>query len=172
MLLYQMGALCGLAAARGAKMSHVKPHGALNNMAADDAGMAAAIAGAVKQFDPDLILLAPALSEIARAGHAAGLRVAEEVFADRAYTDSGALVSRRQPGAMIEGAEAVREHVLRMLEEGALVSTGGRRLPCTIHSICVHGDEPSAVATAGTVRDALRTAGFELTALPAMAALR
>ncbi len=171
-LLYQLAALAGVARTRGGTMTHVKPHGALNNMAAEDAELAALVARAVRDFDRELILLAPALSELVRAGEQAGLRVAQEIFADRAYTEAGTLVPRSHPEAMIHGPDAARDHVLRMLEEGALCALGGKRLPCVIHSVCVHGDAPSAVATAREVRRGIASAGFALKPLPGLAALR
>lgn len=154
-LIYQMAALAGVARVGGHAMTHVKPHGALNNAAAEDADLATVIARAVKAFDRDLILLAPALSELEAAGRAAGLRVAIEVFADRAYTDAGSLVPRGQPGAMVEGAEASLAHVAAMLDAGGLVSQSGKVLPTPIHSICVHGDGAHAVAAARAVREGL-----------------
>lgn len=168
LMLYQLAALDGVARSKGSAMTHVKPHGALNNMACEDAGMATAIATAVKLFNRDLILLAPALSELAKAGQAADLPVAMEIFADRAYTDQGTLVPRGQPGAMIHGGEASRDHVLRMIQEQALVSQSGKRLPCAIHSICVHGDEPTAVEAARTVLSGLVDSGVSVIPLNKM----
>jgi UPF0271 protein len=162
---YQVGALMGIARAQGLRLSHVKPHGAMNNLACEDAAMATTIAAAVKAIDPELILLAPALSELANAGRAASLRVADEVFADRAYTDAGTLVPRSQPGAVLHGADASLAHVLAMLDRGGIVTASGRLLPCTIHSICVHGDTPGAAATAAALRDGLRAAGHRLCTL-------
>ncbi|MCW9001454.1 MAG: LamB/YcsF family protein, partial [Rhodospirillales bacterium] len=106
LILYQLAALDGVARARGERMSHVKPHGALNNMAAENAELAGLVAGAVRDYDRNLIFLAPALSELSKAGRRLGLRVAEEIFADRAYAENGSLIPRGQEGAMIEGAEA------------------------------------------------------------------
>lgn len=166
MLIYQIGALAALARAEGTTVTHVKPHGALNNMACADANLAATVARAIHTLDPDLILLAPALSQLAVAGREAGLRVVEEIFADRAYLDDGNLVPRSQPGAMIHGAEACLRHVLDMLEAGALISTNGKRLPVTARSICVHGDDAEAVVTARALRDGLQRAGYELVAIP------
>lgn len=163
---YQVGALQAIAAAQGLRVTHVKPHGAMNNMACADAGMAHTIAQAVKAVDADLILLAPALSQLSQAGRNAGLRVAEEVFADRAYTDTGELVPRSQPGAVLHDARACVDHVLRMVERGGLVTAAGRLLPCAIHSICVHGDNAQAVQTAAAVRQALLDAGHRLSGLP------
>ena len=163
---YQVGALMGIAQAQGQRVSHVKPHGAMNNMACEDAAMAATICQAVKAIDPHLILLAPALSPLAAAGRAAGLRVADEVFADRAYTDQGSLVPRSQPGAVLHDSADCLAQVLRMLARGGIVTHSGKLLPCHFHSICVHGDTAHAVATASAVRDGLLAAGHRLRALP------
>ena len=165
-VLYQVGALAGLAQAQGMHVTHVKPHGAMNNMACEDPAMAATIAGAVKAIDARLILLAPALSQLALAGRAAGLRVADEVFADRAYTDDGNLMPRNRPGAVLDSSQACLHHVLRMLERGGIVCASGAFLPCSFHSICVHGDSPHAVATAAVVRQGLLAAGHRLLSLP------
>ncbi|NMG45223.1 5-oxoprolinase subunit PxpA [Aromatoleum toluvorans] len=169
MLIYQIGALAGIARAEGTAVTHVKPHGALNNMACTDAKLAATVARAVRAFDRDLILLAPALSQLVIAGREAGLRVVEEIFADRAYLDDGNLVPRSQPGAMVHGAEACLRHVLDMLEAGALISIHGKRLSVKAQSICVHGDDAEAVATARALRDGLRQAGYALVAIPELA---
>jgi len=163
---YQVGALMAIAALEGAQVTHVKPHGALNNMAAADFELSSAITRGVRAVDPDLILLAPAASELSRAGRSGGLRVADEIFADRAYSDDGTLAPRSQPGAMIHGAAASLAHVMRMLEEQALVSLSGKRLPVSIDSICVHGDGPDAVATASALRQGLETAGYSVQTLP------
>ncbi|AYH45108.1 5-oxoprolinase subunit PxpA [Azoarcus sp. DN11] len=169
MLIYQIGALAGIARADGMTVTHVKPHGALNNMACADAKLAATVARAVRAADPDLILLAPVLSQLVIAGREAGLRVVEEVFADRAYLDDGNLVPRSQPGAMVHGADACLRHVLAMLEAGALISINGKRLPVKAQSICVHGDDAEAVATARALRDGLQRAGYELVSIPELA---
>ncbi len=163
---YQVGALIGVAQAQGASVTHVKPHGAMNNMACEDAAMAAVIAGAVKAIDAHLILLAPALSKLAAAGREAGLRVADEIFADRAYTDEGSLVPRSQPGAVLHDARACLAHVLAMIERGGIVTASGEVLTCNIHSVCVHGDNAHAVATAAAVRQGLAAAGHRLRTLP------
>jgi 5-oxoprolinase (ATP-hydrolysing) subunit A len=105
-----------------------------------------------------------------RAGREAGLAVVEEVFADRQYTDEGHLVPRSHPQAMVHGAEASVHHVMAMLDGAALVSIHGKRLPCAVGSICVHGDNTEAVATARALRAALQAAGYQLAGLPALAA--
>lgn len=165
-ILYQVGALQAMAAAEGGRVSHVKPHGALNNMACADAAMATTVARAVKALDRELILLAPAHSALERAGDAAGLRVAREVFADRSYQADGQLTPRSQPGAVLHGAQDCVQHVLRMLEAGGIVTADGQRLPTRIDSICVHGDGPGAVEAARAIRTALEAAGHRLVTLP------
>jgi UPF0271 protein len=170
MVVYQIGALQGIAAAEGHRVTHVKPHGALNNLACEDIELARCLARAVRAAGPELILLAPALSALVRAGREAGLAVVEEVFADRQYTDEGHLVPRSHPQAMVHGAEASVRHVMAMLDGAALVSIHGKRLPCAVGSICVHGDNAEAVATARALRAALQAAGYQLAGLPALAA--
>ncbi|CAG0934736.1 MAG: hypothetical protein EFKGCFLK_02844 [Rhodocyclaceae bacterium] len=166
-ILYQIGALAGLAQAEGLRLAHVKPHGALNNAACADLELARTVCRAVLACDRQLILLAPALSQLAAAGHEAGLPVVEELFADRAYLDDGQLVPRSRPGAMIHGADASLAHVLRMLEEGAIVGVNGQRLPVRAGSVCVHGDNAEAVATARTLREGLQAAGYAIAPLAA-----
>lgn len=165
-ILYQIGALQAMAAAEGGRVSHVKPHGALNNMACADTAMAATVARAIKALDRDLILLAPALSALEHAGKAAGLRVAREVFADRTYQADGQLTPRSQPGSVLHDAADCVRHVQRMLDAGGIVTADGQCLPTPIHSICVHGDGPGAVAAAQAIRSALEAAGHRLAGLP------
>ncbi len=168
LLIYQIGALAALASAEGTHVSHVKPHGALNNMACADSALARCVARAVKAFDAGLILLAPALSLLADAGREAGLAVIEEIYADRAYADDGSLVPRSQPGAVLHGAAACVQHVMAIVRSGALRSLGGVELPVQVQSICVHGDNADAVATARAIGAALRDAGWALAPLPAL----
>lgn len=166
MLIYQIGALAGMAQAEGGRLTHVKPHGALNNMACENAALAGSVVAAIKSFDPALILLAPALSQLLLAGAAAGLPVVAEVFADRSYTDTGKLVPRSQPGAVLHNADACVEQVLRMLNAGGIVSLSGQLICTEFHSICVHGDGPQAVAAATAIRAALLDTGILLVKLP------
>jgi 5-oxoprolinase (ATP-hydrolysing) subunit A len=168
LVAYQVGALAGVAALEGGKLTHVKPHGALNNQACADAGIAAAICRAVRGVDPDLILLAPAASALLAAGRAAGMKVIEEVFADRAYQDDGQLAPRGTPGAMVHGAENCAAHVQAMLAAGALIALSGKRIPTAIGSICVHGDGAEAVAVARHLRRALEAEGWRAVPLPAL----
>jgi UPF0271 protein len=169
LLVYQIGALQALAHAEGARVTHVKPHGALNNMACVDAKLARTVARAVRAVDASLILLAPVLSQLVAAGQEAGLPVVQEVYADRAYADDGTLLPRSKPGAVLHGAEECVRHVLRMVQTNALHTVGGKTLPVPVQSICVHGDDPEAVATAQAVGEALRVAGFLRVSLPGLA---
>lgn len=167
-ILYQLSALNVMARVEGIAMTHVKPHGALNNMAAEDEVLARRVARAIRLFDPGLILLAPAGSKLVKAGLSEGLIVAGEVFADRAYTDLGNLVPRGQPGAVLTSAMECVDHVMRMLDAEGIVSQSGRHLPVPFQSICVHGDNAHAVEVAHAVRNALLRSGYELKTLPEM----
>ncbi|HEX8416916.1 MAG TPA: 5-oxoprolinase subunit PxpA [Methylobacterium sp.] len=159
LVAYQVGAAQALASYAGHRITYVKAHGALANLAAAEPDVAAALARAVRAVDPGLALLAIALSEQVKAGEAAGLDVYREVFADRGYTEAGGLVPRGEPGALITEAA---ERALAMVEEGAIVTRSGARLRTPIHSICVHGDSDHAVATARAVRARLEGAGVAL----------
>lgn len=159
---YQIGAAQALASLAGHRISHVKAHGALANIAERDAGVADALARATRAVDPRLTLLAIALSEQARAGERAGLAVAHEIFADRAYADDGRLQPRGEAGAVITDAAAAVARVREMLDAGALVAVTGKRLPTPIDSICVHGDTAQAVEMARRLRAALEDAGLRL----------
>ena len=172
MLIYQIGALDACARAQGLRVTHVKPHGALSNIACAERKVADAVARAVHRLDPALTLLAPAASQLIYAGRDQGLPVVEEIFADRAYLDDGNLVPRSQPGAMIHGAQASLEHVMRMVEESALISINGKRIPVNPQSICVHGDNADAVATAQAIREGLLKAGYKLAGIPELAQQR
>ena len=167
-MAYQLGAALAMAALVGAKVSHVKPHGALNNMACQDADMAQAIARAVKAVDRDQIFLAPTLSALVKAGHQYGLNVAEEVFADRAYMPDGQLAPRSRPDAMIHDGQIALENCKRMMAEQQIIALDGTVLDITAHSICVHGDEPSAIAMAKTIKQGLDDAGYTSATLPEM----
>src|SRR5438445_10617684 len=142
MVLYQIAAVAGVAAAEGVKVQHVKPHGALFNMAVRNAELSAAIARAVVAFDPSLILFGLPGSEILNAGRAAGLRVAAEVFADRAYEADGSLASRRKPGSVIHDAETVVARAVRMVKQRTVVALDGSVVTLEADTICVHGDAP------------------------------
>lgn len=167
-ILYQVGALQAMAAAEGGRVTHVKPHGALNNVACADPTVAATVVRAVQSLDRSLTMLAPAHSALVKAAEAAGQPVRYEVFADRAYLDDGQLMPRSQPGAVLHDAQECVDHVLRMLKAQAIVTASGQQLPTRIDSICVHGDGPEAVATARAIRQALEQAGYTLAPLDRM----
>ena len=162
LILYQLAALSGMSHCHGTVMTHVKPHGALNNMACEDRALADVIVAAVRDFDPELIFLAPVLSELAAAAKEQSLNTALEVFADRAYTASGSLVSRRKPGAVLDNAEACIAHVQAMIEAGGVVIENGDILNTDFHSICVHGDNSHSVDTARKLRAALLSENHQL----------
>ena len=159
---YQIGALMGLAALEGAKVTHVKTHGALGNLVAEDDGVAGAVAKAVKSVDPDLILVVMPGMATERAAEATGLRMAREIYADRTYQDNGNLVPRSQPGAVIHDAEEAAASVLKMLQEGAVITQSGKRIKGRIDTICVHGDNPAAVGMARALRASLEASGVEI----------
>jgi UPF0271 protein len=167
MVAYQIGALMGCAALAGHRVGHVKAHGALYNLAAVEPKVAGAIAAAVRAVDRALIFVVPPFSALERAGQEAGLRVAREAFADRTYEDDGTLTPRSQPGSVIHDAEAAAGRVVRMVQDGAVESRTGRRLPIVADTVCVHGDTPSAVAMARAVRTALEAAGIAVAPLAA-----
>jgi len=170
LVLYQIGALDGMARASGLKVSHVKPHGALNNMACEDREIAAIITEAVRSYDRTMIILAPALSELAKAGIAAEQPVALEVFADRAYSDTGNLLPRSHAGAVFENPKECVANVTRMVEQGGIVSINDTLLPTQFHSICVHGDSVLAADNAAQVRKRLEELGYTIASLPEMRA--
>ncbi|MGH7428847.1 MAG: LamB/YcsF family protein [Candidatus Methylomirabilaceae bacterium] len=159
-LLYQIGALAAFARAEGLRLQHVKPHGALYHAAAKDRALSAAMAQGVAEADPSLILVGAPGSELVKAGHGAGLRVAREGFGDRAYNEDGSLVSRRLPGAVLTDPEAVADQVLMMLE-GEVRAIGGRMVAITVDTICLHGDTPGAPAIARRLRERLAQAQVE-----------
>jgi UPF0271 protein len=159
LVAYQIGALQGLAALAGHRVSYVKPHGALSNMACEDAGLAAAIARAIHAVDPALAFMVLPHTAMERAGEAAGLRLVREVYADRAYADDGTLVMRGKPGAVLQDAEVIAARVVAMVRSQAITTTSGSTLPVQIDTVCVHGDTPGAVGIARAVRAALRANG-------------
>lgn len=165
LVLYQIAAVAGVAAAEGMRLQHVKPHGALFNMAARDAVLASAIARAVAAFDRQLILFGPPNSELVRAGQAAGLRVAAEGFADRAYEPDGSLVSRTKPGAVISAVDEVVKRAVRIAREQSVVAVNGATVPLKVETICVHGDTEGADVLAARVRAGLEAAGIAVTAV-------
>lgn len=168
LIAYQLGAAIGAASLVGVTVSHVKPHGALNNMAAKNRDMAMAIAKAVKAVDPDQIFLAPVLSELVVAGETCGLKVAQEIFADRAYLPDGQLAPRNRTDAMIHDPDIALSRSLDMLNQKKITAIDGTELSVTPHSLCVHGDGPSAVAMASHLKAGLQKAGLTAKTLPDM----
>ncbi len=162
MLIYQVGAIQGMAKACKTVVTHYKIHGALGNMASVDRDLADAAARAVKAAAPELIFVVLPNSQLELAGKAHGLRIACEIFADRAYDDDAMLVPRGQPGAMIEDAEEAAERMVRFVQDGAIISQSGKRIEVPIDTICVHGDSAGAVAMAASVRAALTAANIEI----------
>ena len=162
---YQLGALMAFAKAQGVKLQHCKPHGALYNMAAKDMELSLAIAEGIAEVDKDIILMGLAGSKLLEAGRKAGLRVASEVFADRAYQADGSLVPRKQPGAVIHDKDEAIARTIRMVTEGKVTAITGEEVSIDAHSICVHGDNPSAVEFVKNIRAALHDQGIEIVPL-------
>lgn len=161
-VLYQVGALQAFCHAEGAVLHHVKPHGQLYNTAAKDPALAEAIAAAVHDADPGLVLVALAGSELARAGRAADLRVAEEFFADRTYTDEGTLVSRKEPNAVIADEAFAAKRALRAVQTGTIESANGTPIHVAADTICTHGDNDRALAFVRLLRKTFAEAGIEV----------
>lgn len=162
---YQLGALLAFTRGQGIPLQHCKPHGALYNMAAKDKAMAMAIAEAIRDVDDQIILLGLANSEMIEAGKEAGLRVASEVFADRAYQADGTLVPRSQPGAVIHDTKEAIARTVRMVKEGKVTAITGEEVPLSVDSICVHGDNPSALAFVESIRGTLVAEGVSIVPL-------
>lgn len=162
MLIYQIGALQGLAHAQGLRLTHVKTHGALGNMANEDLELARAVARAIRAVDPGFVFVVMPGLPTERAGEELGLRMAREIYADRAYADNGNLASRKLPGAVLHDAEAAAARVVEIVQTGHVTSITGRRIPVRADTVCVHGDTADAVAMARTVRRRLEAAGFAL----------
>jgi UPF0271 protein len=159
-VLYQVAAVAGVAAAEGLTLQHVKPHGALFNMAMRQARLAAAIAQAVAAFDRSLVLFGLPRSELLAAGRAAGLRVAAEVFADRAYEADGSLRSRSKPDAVIHDPAQVIARAVRMVRDRTVEACDGSTVALEADTICIHGDTPGAAALAASLRAGLEAAGI------------
>jgi len=168
LIAYQIGALQGMAAYVGEKVTHLKPHGALNNMAAENADYAMAIGRAIKAVDRDIIYVTNVGSEMEKAGRKLGLKVAREGYCDRLYDDDGRLTSRKIPGAVIHDPVVATKNVVRMVVDGEFISRNGKRISRRIDTLCVHGDEPTAIALALAVRAGLEAAGVKIVRLPEM----
>ncbi len=165
LVLYQLAAIAGVAAAEGVRLQHVKAHGALYNMAARDAVLARAIARAVVAFDRTLILLGLTNSALLSEGESGGLRVAAEVFADRTYEADGSLTPRRTPGSVIHDPATVVARAVDMVRTGQVTATDGTVVPLHADTLCLHGDTPGAADLARQIRAALESAGITVGAL-------
>ena len=164
LVLYQAGAVEAFARAAGVKLHHVKCHGALYNMAANDEGLSEAMIRAVKDLGSNVILYALSESRNYQLAKKADVPVAGEVFADRGYSDDGTLAPRDKPGGMIEDPQASVKHVLGMIEEGVVISLNGKRVPVAADTLCLHGDQPGAVLFAQTLRKVFTEKGIAVVA--------
>lgn len=162
LVIYQVGALAGMAAAQGVTLQHVKPHGALYNMAARDAALAEAVAAAVASIDRTLILLGLPRSQLIEAGKCAGLQTAAEAFADRAYRSDGSLLPRSEPGAVIHDPTTVVARAVAMARDRVVTAVDGLQIALEVDTICVHGDTPDAASLAMQIRSALEAAGVQI----------
>lgn len=168
-VIYQIGALKGLAAAAGTDVRYVKPHGALYNTIAHDARQGNDVITAILEIDPSLVLVGLAGAPLLTLAQERGLRVVAEAFADRAYTPQGALVSRREKGAVLHDPKAVAQRMLRLVQEGVVEAIDGSLTRVQADSICVHGDSPGAVDMARALRTQLEQAGVSIRAFAAAA---
>jgi len=162
---YQIGALAAIAAAQGVRLAHVKPHGALYNMAARDVGFADAIARATAAVDRSLMLFGLPGSKSLDAARQHGVRAVSEAFADRAYRADGSLVPRSEPGAVIDDPDVVVARAVAISRERTVIAADGTRVALDVETICVHGDTPGAAQLASRIRDALLAAGVQVKAL-------
>ena len=168
LIVDQINILSGIADEKGIKVTHVKPHGALNNMACEDYDLAKIISESIVEINKNLIFLVPTGSQMEKAGKKLGIKIAAEIFADRNYEDDGNLVSRSKDNAMIIDPEIAKKHVIKMVESQALNCYSGIQIPCDIDSICVHGDGKSAVSTAMQIKEGLVKSGVTLNPLDKM----
>ena len=139
----------------GTIVTHIKPHGALNNMACEDIELATTLANTISEISKDLIYLVPTGSKMEKAAKKLNIKIACEIFADRSYEDDGNLISRKKPHALITDPEQAKKHVLSMVKNQALNCHSGKKIPCEIDSVCIHGDNESSLATAKSIKDNL-----------------
>ena len=168
LIIDQINILSLIAEKNSMNVTHVKPHGALNNMACENFELANVIAKSILQVNKDLIFLVPTGSEMQRAAKKLKMKVAAEIFADRNYEDDGNLVSRKKPHALITDPEEAKKHVLKMVKTQSLNCHSGKQIPCEIDSVCIHGDNLSSLATAKSIKDNLVENGLELRTLNKM----
>ena len=168
LIIDQINILSEIAGKFRMKVTHVKPHGALNNMACEDYDLAKVISESIIKANKDLIFLVPTGSQMEKAGKKLGMKIAAEIFADRNYEDNGNLISRSKDNAMITDPEIAKKHVIKMVENQALDCYSGKQIPCEIDSVCVHGDGKSAVNTAKQIKEGLIKSGMTLNPLDKM----
>ena len=168
LIVDQIDILSNIADEKKMKVTHVKPHGALNNMACENYDLAKVISESIIEVNKELIFLVPTGSQMEKAGKKLKMKVAAEIFADRNYEDDGNLVSRKKNNAMITDPEIARKHVIKMVQNQALNCYSGKQISCEIDSVCVHGDGESAVNTAKEIRDGLLKSGVTLNPLDKM----
>ena len=152
----------------GEKVTHIKPHGALNNMACEDIDLATTLAKVIKKINPQLIYLVPTGSKMEQAAKKLDMKIACEIFADRNYEDDGNLVSRKKPHALITDPQQAKKHVLKMVQTQSLNCHSGKQIPCEIDSVCIHGDNLSSLETAKSIRNNLIDNGLTLKTLNKM----
>ena len=168
LVIDQINILSNIANDKGIKVTHVKPHGALNNMACENYDLAKIISEAIIEVNKELIFLVPTGSQLESAGKKLNIKIAAEIFADRNYEDDGNLVSRSKKNAMITDPEIAKNHVIKMVQNQALNCYSGKQISCDIDSVCVHGDGKSAVNTAKLIREGLIKSGVTLNPLDKM----
>ena len=155
LIIDQINILSEIAYENETRVTHVKPHGALNNMACEDYELAKTISEAIIQVNKDLIFLVPTGSQMEKVGKKLGMRIAAEIFADRNYEDDGNLVSRSKPNALITDPEIAKKHIIKMVENQVINCYSGKQIPCEIDSVCIHGDNESSLATAKSIKENL-----------------
>ena len=168
LIIDQYNILQNIASNHGEFVSHIKPHGALNNMACEDSELANTLAKAIKEISQDLIYLVPTGSKMEEEAKKLNMKIACEIFADRNYEDDGNLVSRKKPHALITNPEEAKRHVLNMVKNQALNCHSGKQIPCEIDSVCIHGDNESSLATAMSIKNELLDNGLNLKTLNTM----
>lgn len=165
LVTYQLGAAKAMARAAGGRVRHLKLHGALSNMASEDAALARVCYEAALKVQPDLVIMVLAATAMEQVVRDLGCAWAGEIFADRAYADDATLVDRREPGAVLHDPAVISDRILSMLREGAIIAESGKRIPCRIDTICLHGDTAGALAIARGLRRDLEAAGVTIAPL-------
>jgi UPF0271 protein len=168
LIIDQYAILQEIASKHGENVTHIKPHGALNNMACEDIELATTLAKSINEISKDLIYLVPTGSKMEEAAKNLNMKIACEIFADRNYEDDGSLVSRKKQNALITDPKEAKIHVLSMVKNQALNCYSGKKIPCEIDSVCIHGDNESSLATAKSIKDNLVDNGLELKPLNIM----